>query len=98
MCQEGTIDAVSTAAETPPLPVVSSGETVDEIVATSRRTSKGFPVRQSFLQVRDAEGEPRPGPLGPLVTAGDLRAVLLFLLLLTKASAPPWDAGLPAAV
>jgi hypothetical protein len=80
------------------MPVASSGETVDEIVAASKRTSKGFPVRQSFLQVRDEEGEPRPGPLGPLVTAGDVRGVLLFLLLLTKASAAPWDAGLPAAV
>lgn len=36
--------------------------------------------------------------MASLVTAGDLRALLLYLLLLTKASAPPWDAGLPAAV
>jgi hypothetical protein len=33
-----------------------------------------------------------------LVAAGDHRALLLYLLLLTKASAPPWNAALPSAV
>jgi hypothetical protein len=89
---------VSEAAQTSDLPVATPGDTVDEIVVGSKRSGNGFPVRQTFLQRRADDGEPRPGPLGSLVAAGDLRALQLFLLLLTKASSAPWDAGLPAAV
>jgi hypothetical protein len=80
------------------IPVAAPSDTVDHIVAVSRRTGKGFPLRRAFLQVADENGDIRPGPLAPLVAAGDRRGLLLFLLLLTKASSPPWDAGLPAAV
>lgn len=89
---------MSEAAQTSDLPVATPGDTVDEIVVGSKRSGNGFPVRQTFLQRRADDGEPRPGPLGSLVAAGDLRALQLFLLLLTKASSAPWDAGLPAAV
>lgn len=86
------------APDRPEIPVSTSEDTVDSIVEASLRTPSGFPMRRTFLQQRDEEGNPRPGPLASLVGAGDLRALTLYLLLLTKASSEPWDAGLPAAV
>ena len=85
-----------TIIETVP-PTVTSAETVDEVVSVSRRR-KDFPVRHTFLQQRDKHGNPVPGPAQGLVRAGDRRALLLFLLLLTKASSAPWNAALPAPV
>lgn len=74
---------------------MTPADTVDAIVKASKRTAE-FPLRREFLQTRvDARVE--PGPMGALVRAGDHRALLLYLLLLTKASAEPWDAALPAA-
>src|ERR1035437_504148 len=80
------------------LPVATAEDTVDDIVRRSGRTGRGFPVRRPFLQQLDEKGELVPGPLAGLVAAGDHRALLLYLLLLTKASAIPWNAALPAAV
>ncbi len=77
-------------------PEVTPAETVDEIVAVSRR-HRFFPLRRDFLQ-RTLDGKPVPGPLSALVKAGDQRALLLYLLLLTKASSDPWDAALPSTV
>lgn len=77
-------------------PEVSAAETVDAIVATSKR-SRDFPLRRDFVQSW-ADGDPRPGPLASLVKAGDHRGLLLYLMLVTKASSEPWDAALPAAV
>jgi hypothetical protein len=71
-------------------------ETVDAIVAASKRRTH-LTIRREFLQQEDS-GKPEGGPLSDLVTAGDHRGLLLYLLLLTKASAPPWDAALPSAV
>ncbi|MEX1171818.1 MAG: hypothetical protein WEG56_04305 [Chloroflexota bacterium] len=76
-------------------PDVTSAETVDAIVEASKRV-QDFPLRREFLQ-RRVEAVVVPGPMGALVKAGDHRALLLFLMLLTKASAPPWNAALPAA-
>jgi hypothetical protein len=89
---------VATATQDTEIPEATPSDTVDHIVTVSRRTGKGFPLRRTFLQITDDNGDIRPGPLAPLVAAGDRRGLLLLLLLLTKASAPPWDAGLPAAV
>src|SRR5207244_213616 len=77
-------------------PEVTAGDTVDEVVAVSKRVGH-VPLRREFLQ-RDENGVIVPGPFAGLVTAGDLRAIHLFLLLVTKASAEPWDAKLPASV
>lgn len=76
-------------------PEVSAADTIDAIVRASKRP-KDFPLRREFLQ-RRVDEVVIPGPLSELVKAGDHRALLLFLLLLTKASAQPWDAALPAA-
>jgi len=89
---------VATATQDTEIPAATPSDTVDRIVTVSRRTGKGFPLRRTFLQITDDNGDIRPGPLATLVAAGDRRGLLLLLLLLTKASAPPWDAGLPAAV
>lgn len=77
-------------------PEVTASETVDAIVTASNRKQE-FRLRREFLQKR-VDGTVEPGPLGALVRAGDHRALLLYLLLVTKASAAPWDAALPAAV
>ena len=80
-------------------PIVTSDETVDDIVARSRRRGSAFQLRRSFLQVPNQSGTgTMPGPMSGLVSAGDLRGLQLYLLLLTKASAEPWDAALPAPV
>jgi hypothetical protein len=76
------------------IPRVSAGDTVDAIVAASKRRGY-FPVRSEFVQ-RWVTNKPMPGPLSSLVSAGDLRALQLYLLLVTKACAPPWDSALPA--
>jgi hypothetical protein len=75
-------------------PEVSSSDTVDAIVAASKRATS-FPLRLEFLQQRE-KGKLVPGPLAGLVKVGDLRAVRLYLLLVTKAGSDPWDAALPA--
>jgi hypothetical protein len=86
----------SVAGDAESAPTVSAADTVDEIVTASKRKAD-FPLRRVFLQ-RVADEGLVPGPLAGLVKAGDLRALLLYLLLVTKASSPPWDAALPAAV
>ena len=80
-----------------PVPVPSGPETVDAIVEASRRR-RDFMVRRAFIQSPAMKDGTLAGPLAPLVTAGDLRALRLYLLLLTKASAAPWDSALPATV
>jgi hypothetical protein len=77
-------------------PKISSAETVDEIVAVSKRQGH-FPLRRTFLQ-QTQEERVVAGPLAALVRAGDHRALELYLLLVTKASSDPWDAALPATV
>jgi hypothetical protein len=87
---------VMPVSQNAPVPAVSGSDTVDAIVAASKRP-RFFVFRSSFLQRTENE-KSVGGPLAPLVTAGDHRALLLYLLLLTKASADPWDAALPATV
>lgn len=87
---------MSRAAKTPPLPSANSDETVDEIVALAGRAA--VPIRVEFLQRRDAEGVEQPGVLADFVRSGDLRGLILYLLMLTKASSEPWDVALPSAV
>ena len=65
---------------------------VDQLVSDSRR-STDFPVRTSFLQ---SPGRTGGGPLSSLVSARDKRALLLYLLTITKASKEPWEVTLPS--
>jgi hypothetical protein len=77
------------------IPEPTSADAVDEIVTISKRR-QSFPLRPTFVQLTAGE-QSAGGPLSYLVRSGDHRALLLFLLLLTKASSDPWDATLPSA-
>lgn len=79
----------------PTPPTSGPADAVDEIVRISKR-KKDTPVRVSFLQ-REEGGRKSGGPAASLVAAGDHRGLLLYLLLLTKASSHPWNAALPSA-
>lgn len=75
----------------------SSYDTLDAILATTKRTDT--PLRLGFVQRRRPKtNKPRPGPLAGLVERHDQQGLLLYLLLVTKASSEPYDAALPAAV
>lgn len=71
--------------DTPPEPDRAS--TVESIVESSKRDR--FPIRQSFVVVRQTDHNPprlvRP-PLAWLVLKHNLRSLILYLLLVTKAS------------
>lgn len=77
-------------------PEVTAHDTVDALVAASHRNT--LPLRRSFIASPGADGVDIPGPLGQLVTAQDRRGLLLYLLLVTKASSGDWESTLPAAV
>lgn len=83
-----------TAGAPPPVP--SGPETVAEMVRLSGRDA--VPLRTEFLQITHSDGTRTPGPLASFVTAGDLRALMLYLLLVTKASAGDFEAALAAPV
>ena len=68
-------------------------QTVDAIANSTARTA--FPLRWSFLQQKAQAHSP---PLATFVTAGDRTALLLYFLLLTKASQEPWDVSLHSGV
>src|SRR5947209_1217424 len=86
---------VATATTDDPPPVASPDETVAAIVAQGGRDHT--PLRISFVQ-GSQNAAPTPGPLAEFVANGDRRGLLLYLLLLAKATSDPWDAALPAAV
>lgn len=74
---------------------VTSAETIAELVGHVR---DGTPIRIAFAQRRENDIK-TPGPLADFVTAGDLRALLLYLLAMARASRKdPWNVILPAAV
>lgn len=75
--------------------VATAHETVDALVARSGR--EAIPVRRTFAQQKDA-GKAAPGPFARFVSSNDRFGLLLYLLLLTCASAPPFDVGLHSAV
>lgn len=80
-----------------PIPHVTSAETVDEILKASKRAAA--PLRVTFLQQERATGGGKGrGPLAKFVRNQDPQALLLYLLLITKASSAPWNSALPAAV
>jgi hypothetical protein len=87
--------SVRDATEPSARPVASPDDTVSAILGQGNRDHT--PVRIAFLQ-RTEGGKRVPGPLAQFVTTGDRRGIILYLLLLGKASKDPWDAALPAAV
>lgn len=86
------------SAESVPSDIAAASphDTVDEIVRVARRPAT--PIRTTFLQKGRAGATYEPGPLASFVSAGDRAGLVLYLLLLTKASAGEWEARLPAAV
>jgi hypothetical protein len=80
------------------LPMATTAETVDEFVQRSARTARGVPLRLSFLQTMSRDRIAAPGPLSEFVSTGDQRALVLYLLVLTKASSTPWNVHLPSPV
>ncbi len=68
---------------------------MDELVTTSRRAF--IPLRRGFIQQKRSGGT-GAAPLASFVRGGDRTGLLLYLLVLTKASAEPWDVRLPSAV
>lgn len=76
-------------------PVITADDTVDEIVAKARRSHT--PLRYAFIQ-KSSGNITEPGPLKSLVNRGSHRALLLYLLALTKTSAKPWHTTLAAQV
>lgn len=91
---------MSSATDTEPgavvPPEVTAHDAVDALVAASHRTT--LPLRRSFIATPGDDGDDLPGPLGRLVTSQDRRALLLYLLLVTKASSGDWETTLPASV
>ena len=79
----------------PPSPP-SAHETVDAIVADAKRTD--VPIRLEFAQSISVDGAPELGPLADFVRTGDRRALVLWMLALTKASGDDFTVTLPATV
>lgn len=79
-------------------PTATTAETIDEFVNRSARTARGVPLRISFLQTLSKDRIATPGPMAEFVSAGDQRALILYLLVLTKASSTPWNVHLPSPV
>lgn len=73
----------------------TSHQTIDAIVESAKRGA--IPVRHSFIQNQD-RAAPRAGPLAAFVSNGDRTGLLLYLLVLTKASSEPWDVALHSEV
>lgn len=90
-------------AHAPPKPAVDptlvadSQATVESLLDGSGREGGRVPIRSSFVQ-RGRVPNVEPGVLASLVRHRDLRALLLYLLILARASGPPWDVKRPAAV
>ena len=79
-----------------PLPPPSAHGTVEAIVADAKRAE--VPIRLEFLQQLNGEGNPGPGPLAEFMKAGDRRGLVLWMLVLTKASGDDFSVTLAATV
>lgn len=78
-------------------PVTTGHQTVVAMAERSRRTF--VPLRSRFVQAERTDAEtPRPGPLATFMRAGDRRAMVAYLLVLTAASSEPWDVRHASAV
>lgn len=77
--------------------VADSQATIETLLDGSGRKSGRVPIRNSFVQ-RERSPKVKPGPLADLVRHRDLRALLLYLLVMARATEDPWDVKQPAAV
>ena len=82
-------------SQTPESTRATSQQTIDAIVDSAKRGS--IPVRHGFIQNK-SRATPRAGPLAAFVSNGDRTGLLLYLLVLTKASSEPWDVALHSSV
>lgn len=57
-----------------------------------------MPIRREFLQQPTTDGNPSPGPLAEFVKTGDRRGLVLWMLVLTKASGGDFSVTLAATV
>lgn len=74
-------------------PTVTQAETIEALLERSKRAE--VPIRKTFVQ--QGKGKVRdPGPIAPLVSNHDERAIDLYLLAHAIASADPFDVVLPA--
>lgn len=89
---ETTIEVVEFPAEPVPL---SQAQVLEALVRGRGGRRTFVPIARSFLQRRD-QRQGGAGPLARFVNARRKRALDLWLLLHTLASAPPWDVGLPS--
>jgi len=97
----GNVDAMPAVQSKTP-PQSTAIDAVDQIVHDSRGDSPTFAIRRSFLRTtagKDDTGREHwtPGPFANLVRAGDHRGLLLYFLVLTKASSGTWNSRLPSA-
>jgi len=74
----------------------TSQDNANHLVEQSGRTAGGTPIRKEFVQRRDSKNKPLAGPLADMVRRRDLRGLLLYLAILTGASAEPWNVSRPA--
>ncbi|MBI5103899.1 MAG: hypothetical protein HZB46_02715 [Solirubrobacterales bacterium] len=70
-----------------PPPAPSQMDTIEELLSSSKRDA--VPVRHTFLQQRDAEGDPVAGPLARIVRRGVGSAAEQYLLLHARAAGRP---------
>lgn len=77
-------------------PTASAYETVDALVERSGR--RKIPLRRTFVQRKDDANKSVPGPMAEFVSANDRFGLLLFLLLMTCASAGEFDVSHHSAV
>jgi DNA-binding transcriptional ArsR family regulator len=85
-----------------PPPPPPQTDTLTELLGSSRRDI--VPIRKSFLQLRDDNGKPLPGPLATIVRRGVTSELNQLLLLHARAAGRPdgdvlnYDVRLPARV
>ncbi len=78
------------------LPAPSAHSTIEAIVADAKRAE--VPIRLEFLQQPQEDGSPGPGPLAEFMRAGDRRGLVLWMLVLTKASGDDFSVTLASTV
>ncbi|MGD9622323.1 MAG: hypothetical protein AB7G47_20055 [Mycolicibacterium sp.] len=72
-----------------PAPIPYQQNAIEGLLKASGRTSEAVNIRNGFVQLGD-QRHPVPGPLCKIVRDRDARALDLFLLHRTLASAEPW--------
>lgn len=74
-----------------PPPRPSREDTIKAILEASDRPKRTVPIRNAFIQSRDADGNPRAGALAALVGRGRTSTIEQYLLLRAWASGGKFD-------